>query len=50
MVIYNIKLNSCISPQTAMSLMARFRAIHLFRAEGDSEACFIFPAWHLLSL
>lgn len=41
MVIYNIKLNSSIFPQTAMSLMARCWAIHLFRVEGDSEVCFI---------
>lgn len=50
MVIYNIKLNSCISPQTAMSLMARFSAIHLFSVQGDSDTCLIYLAWHLLSL
>lgn len=37
MVIYNIKLNSCVSPQTAVSQTARFRAIRLFRVEGDRE-------------
>lgn len=41
MVTYNIKLKSCVSPQTAMAPMARFSAVHWLCVEGDRDTCLI---------